>query len=861
MLSWYSRQHKGNRKRSRSLRICPKKLPEVGESIGKTVKSLQHGVEAASSSTSGGDPIAVKDREQEEVRSVDDPLKDSLKEDDKVTVGGHVESQDGQPLVSPMTLGESLMDLEKSKAANGGGSSVLNRNKKRQAKTNVGVGAWGKLLSQCSQNPHVVMDRSIFTVGQGRQCDLSLGDPSISKSLCSLRHIESQQGGSSITLLEITGGKGSVKVNGKTCQKRSTLPLRAGDEIFQQLSNDNVAADVAPSVSILEAHSGSLKGLQFESRSRDPSAVTGASILASLSNIQKELSLLPPPSRKGKGIQTGMPNLPSTSEVPDSSVTDTEMKDASDPNDGEKGVAPDENVDGASVDAEMGNTPAATHELRPLLRMLAGSSASEFDILKILDERKESQKDNDPPISLAARRQAYKDSLQQGIVDPDTIEVTFNDFPYYLSETTKNVLITSTYIHLKHNEFVKYASDLPTLCPRILLSGPAGSEIYQETLTKALAKHFGARLLVVESLLLPGGSAAKEVDTTIKESTRPERASVFAKRAPQSGVLHSRKPASSVEADIVGGSSTCSHAHQPKQEASTATSKTYTFKKGIFTFNLYTKFLIFGPISDNEFSLCSLEEATGLAFRFIIGKTADASKMAELKKEAEEYDDFVMLDIVEEYSKLPYKTLAFFKAAYALYDSEFYVKADDDIYLRPDRLSLLLAKERSHSQTYLGCMKKGPVFTDPNLKWYEPLGYMLGKEYFLHAYGPIYALSADVVASLVALRNDRQVTSQLGIIVTMFRPLSFLKRFEIYPVILFRMFSNEDVTIGAWMLAMNVNHEDDRQLCQPECTAKSVAVWDIPKCSGLCHPEKKMLELHKLESCANSPTLPSDEED
>nr|GEU87827.1 ATPase, AAA-type, core [Tanacetum cinerariifolium] len=440
-------------------------------------------------------------------------------------------------------------------------------------------------------NPHVVMDRSIFTVGQGRQCDLSICDPSISKSLCSLRHIESQQGGASVTLLEITGGKGSVKVNGKTCQKRSTLPLRAGDEvifsswgrhsyIFQQLSNDNVAADVAPSVSILEAHSGSLKGLQFEARSRDPSAVTGASILASLSNIQKELSLLPPPSRKGKGIQTGMPNLPSTRDVPDGSATDTETKDASDPNDNEKGVTPDENLDGASVDAEMGNTPAATHELRPLLRMLAGSSASEFDILKILDERKESQKDNDPPISLAARRQAYKDSLQQGIVDPDTIEVTFNDFPYYLSETTKNVLITSTYIHLKHNEFVKYASDLPTLCPRILLSGPAGSEIYQETLTKALAKHFGARLLVVESLLLPGGSAAKEVDTTIKESTRPERTSVFAKRAPQSGVLHSRKPTSSVEADIIGGSTTCSHAHQPKQEASTATSKTYTFKKG-----------------------------------------------------------------------------------------------------------------------------------------------------------------------------------------------------------------------------------------------------------------------------------------
>ncbi|KAB1216495.1 putative beta-1,3-galactosyltransferase 14 [Morella rubra] len=243
-----------------------------------------------------------------------------------------------------------------------------------------------------------------------------------------------------------------------------------------------------------------------------------------------------------------------------------------------------------------------------------------------------------------------------------------------------------------------------------------------------------------------------------------------------------------------------------------------------------------------------LEEATGLAFRFVIGRTKDKSKMSELKKEIAKNDDFLLLDIEEEYSKLPYKTLAFFKAAYALFDSEFYVKADDDIYLRPDRLSLLLAKERSHSQTYLGCMKKGPVFTDPKLKWYEPLSYLLGKEYFLHAYGPIYALSADVVASLVALRNNRQVFH-----------------------LLFRMFSNEDVTIGAWMLAMNVNHENDQALCEPQCTQTSIAVWDIPKCSekylvhnvalhpGLCEPEKKLLELHQMESCSKSPTMASDD--
>lgn len=31
--------------------------------------------------------------------------------------------------------------------------------------------------------------------------------------------------------------------------------------------------------------------------------------------------------------------------------------------------------------------------------------------------------------------------------------------------------------------------------------------------------------------------------------------------------------------------------------------------------------------------------------------------MAELKKEVAQYDDFLLLDIEEKYSKLPYKTL------------------------------------------------------------------------------------------------------------------------------------------------------------------------------------------------------------
>ncbi|CAH2060559.1 unnamed protein product [Thlaspi arvense] len=170
-------------------------------------------------------------------------------------------------------------------------------------------------------------------------------------------------------------------------------------------------------------------------------------------------------------------------------------------------------------------------------------------------------------------------------------------------------------------------------------------------------------------------------------------------------------------------------------------------------------------------ALLRLEQATGLAFRFVTGRSKDAEKMSELEKEIEKYRDFVLLDVKEEYLRLPYKT-------------------------------------------------------------YEKQGNLIGNEYFLHAYGPIYVLSTEIVASLAAARDGS-----------------------------LRMFNNEDVSIGSWMLAMNVYHEDNRALCDPRCSQKSIAVWDIPKCSGLCNPEVRLMELHKMEMCSKSPTLPSDDID
>ncbi|KAI4374676.1 hypothetical protein MLD38_012643 [Melastoma candidum] len=82
----------------------------------------------------------------------------------------------------------------------------------------------------------------------------------------------------------------------------------------------------------------------------------------------------------------------------------------------------------------------------------------------------------------------------------------------------------------------------------------------------------------------------------------------------------------------------------------------------------------------------------------------------------------------------------------------------------------------------------------------------------------------------------------------------------------FGMFSNNDVTIGAWMLARNVNHENNKALCEPDCVPTSISVWDIPSAQALCSHKgnaNRRRRCGKLnqESCSRSPTMQSKEDD
>ncbi|KAG5004946.1 hypothetical protein JHK86_029085 [Glycine max] len=85
--------------------------------------------------------------------------------------------------------------------------------------------------------------------------------------------------------------------------------------------------------------------------------------------------------------------------------------------------------------------------------------------------------------------------LNNRVIDGKNSEVTFDKFPYYLSERIRFVLTSTGYVYLKQ-DFSKHLRNLHPASRAILLSGPA--EPYQQNLARALAHYFKSKLLLLD---------------------------------------------------------------------------------------------------------------------------------------------------------------------------------------------------------------------------------------------------------------------------------------------------------------------------------------------------------------------------
>ncbi|XP_072150137.1 mitotic spindle checkpoint protein MAD1 [Setaria viridis] len=227
--------------------------------------------------------------------------------------------------------------------------------------------------------------------------------------------------------------------------------------------------------------------------------------------------------------------------------------------------------------------------------------------------------------------------------------------------------------------------------------------------------------------------------------------------------------------------------------------------------------------------LRKLETEKGVVIRFVIGHSgAPGGGALDRALDAEEAEtrDFLRLDHAEGYHELSSKTRIYFTTAVATWDADFYVKVDDDVHLNLGMLSSRLAKHRTRPRVYVGCMKSGPVLSQKGVKYHEPEYWKFGDEgnkYFRHATGQIYAISKDLAAYI-----------------------------SINQPILHR-FANEDVSLGAWLIGLEVEHVDDRSMCcatPPDCEWKKragnvcVASFDW-SCSGVCKSVDRMRHIHK----------------
>ncbi|KAI3693655.1 hypothetical protein L1987_76603 [Smallanthus sonchifolius] len=107
------------------------------------------------------------------------------------------------------------------------------------------------------------------------------------------------------------------------------------------------------------------------------------------------------------------------------------------------------------------------------------------------------------------------------IVDGKDSKITFDEFPYYLSEQTRVLLTSAAFVYLKNIDFSKHTRNLSPASRTILLSGPA--ELYQQMLAKALAHYFEAKLLLLDvtdfSLKIQSKYGASSKETTFQRST------------------------------------------------------------------------------------------------------------------------------------------------------------------------------------------------------------------------------------------------------------------------------------------------------------------------------------------------------
>uniref|UniRef100_A0A3Q7HWJ6 Hexosyltransferase n=1 Tax=Solanum lycopersicum TaxID=4081 RepID=A0A3Q7HWJ6_SOLLC len=105
--------------------------------------------------------------------------------------------------------------------------------------------------------------------------------------------------------------------------------------------------------------------------------------------------------------------------------------------------------------------------------------------------------------------------------------------------------------------------------------------------------------------------------------------------------------------------------------------------------------------------------------------------------------------------------------------------------LSTDAIGSVLTTYLDKPRAYIGCMKSGEVFSQPEQKWYEPEWWKFGdgKSYFRHASGEIFAVS-KALAQFISINRS-----------------------------MLRSYAHDDVSAGSWFIGLDVKYVDEGKFC------------------------------------------------
>ncbi|CAK0758913.1 hypothetical protein CVIRNUC_002657 [Coccomyxa viridis] len=231
--------------------------------------------------------------------------------------------------------------------------------------------------------------------------------------------------------------------------------------------------------------------------------------------------------------------------------------------------------------------------------------------------------------------------------------------------------------------------------------------------------------------------------------------------------------------------------------------------------------------------LDKLEEEKGIRIRFTTGLVPDEYK-DEIAKEEAEHGEFLHIPIKDEYFALSYKTMALWRLVEDNFEVDYLIKADDDNFVRLDRLSVALTQWDEEDAEYIGCFKIRNVaderMTVRGYRWYDPHHMIFVGDDSRYAEGPFYAVRAALISGI--LRSG--LTPRMG--------------------------GPEDSMVGAMMKAFNVSFYDDRRLCHMKgCTDTMIAFkWDHAV-RDFMDPEKQFATICCRDKANSTQSPPVDE--